>query len=147
MKFHTVPTALECLVCRADVAVLSPYPQLCARCRRNPPLEVAALTASVDRMAKAWGAMVTTELEPRFMKMIEAASDLDAPMTPHQREEAMTKFGVRVVKTIEHGDDFAGLVEAWWAHRIRRGDLRALELQLAWAKIQTEGSNATPSKS
>jgi hypothetical protein len=110
-------------------------------------LEVAALTASIARLAKAWGAMVTAELEPRFMKMIEAAADLDAPMTPHQREQAVEKFGVRVVKTIEHGDDFAGLVEAWWAHRIRRGDLRALELQLAWVNIQTEGSDATPSKS
>ena len=147
MEFLTAPTALQCLVCRADVAVLAPYPQLCARCRRNPPLELAALRASIDRMAKTWGSMVTAELEPRFTKMIEAATELTYPMTPHQRSEVMEKFAHRVVKTIEHGDDFAGLVKAWWLHRIRKDDLRAIELQLAWAKIQTGGGDATPSKS
>jgi len=109
-------------------------------------MQLAALRAGVARRAVTWGALVTAEIEPRFVKMIEAASDLDAPMTPYQREQAVEKFGHRVVKTIEHGDNFASLVREWWMHRIRRDDLRSLELQIAWAKIQTEGSDATPSK-
>jgi hypothetical protein len=59
--------------------------------------------------------------------------------------DAMQKFGVRVVKTIEQGGDFAKLCKAWWQHRIRKDDLRALELQLAWAKIQGD-DNAPQSK-
>jgi hypothetical protein len=101
----------------------------------------------VDRLANTWGKLVTPELEPRFTKMLEVSSELNALMSPFQRMDAMQKFGVRVVKTIEQRDDFAGLVEAWWSHRIRKDDLRSLELQLAWAKIQMEGdSDATPLK-
>jgi hypothetical protein len=100
----------------------------------------------VDRLANTWGKLVTPELEPRFTKMLEVASELSMLLTPFQRMDAMQKFSVRVVKTIEQRDDFAGLVEAWWTHRIRKDDLRSLELQLAWAKIQMEGSDATPLK-
>jgi hypothetical protein len=101
----------------------------------------------VDRLAHTWGKLVTPELEPRFTKMLEVAAELSMLLTPFQRMDAMQKFGVRVVKTIEQRDDFAGLVEVWWTHRIRKDDLRSLELQLAWAKIQMEGNDdATPLK-
>jgi len=43
----------------------------------------------------------------------------------------------------EQGGDFAGLVEAWWTHRIRKDDLRSLEVQLAWAKIQGDDNGST----
>jgi hypothetical protein len=92
--------------------------------------------ADVDRLAKAWGALVTPALEPRFIKVLEAASDLDLPMTWYRRAEAQAKFQKRIIGTIELGDDFAKLCRAWWQHRIRKDDLRALELQLAWARIQ-----------
>ena len=108
---------------------------------------MASLHHDVDRLANAWGKLVTPELEPRFTKMLEAASELDLPMTAYRRADAMTKFAQRVTKTIEQADPFAGLVKAWWLHRIRKGDLRALELQLAWAKIQTEGRSAPQSES
>jgi len=104
---------------------------------------VAAMHREVDRLANTWGKLVTPELEPRFVKMLEVASDLDLPMTAFQRMDAMQKFGVRVVKTIEQGGDFAGLVEAWWTHRIRKDDLRSLEVQLAWAKIQGDDNGST----
>jgi hypothetical protein len=97
---------------------------------------VTALHHDVDRLANTWGKLVTPELEPRFTKMLEVAAELSTLLTPFQRMDAMQKFSVRVVKTIEQGGDFAGLVEAWWTHRIRKDDLRSLEVQLAWAKIQ-----------
>jgi hypothetical protein len=100
----------------------------------------------IDRLANTWGKLVTPELEPRFTKMLEVASELSMLLTPFQRMDAMQKFSVRVVKTIEQGGDFAGLVEAWWTHRIRKDDLRSLEVQLAWAKIQGDDSDATPLK-
>jgi hypothetical protein len=97
----------------------------------------------IDRLANAWGKLVTPELEPRFIKMLEVASELSTLLTPFQRMDAMQKFSVRVVKTIEQGGDFAGLVEAWWTHRIRKDDLRSLEVQLAWAKIQGDDSDGS----
>jgi hypothetical protein len=137
MKFLTVPTTMQCLVCRDRINAKAPYPQLCDACRKKPSRSlVATMYADVDRLAKAWGALVTPALEPRFIKVLEAASDLDLPMTWYRRAEAQTKFQKRIMGTIELGDDFAKLCRAWWAHRIRKDDLRALELQLAWAKIQ-----------
>ena len=145
--FLTVPTMMQCLVCRGRIDAKSPYPQLCLVCRSKGERSlIAALHHDVDRLANAWGRLVTPELEPRFTKMLEAAADLDMPMTRFRRDEMMTKFGQRVIKTIEHGDHFAGLVKTWWAHRIRKDDLRSLELQLAWAKIQTEESDAPQGK-
>ena len=137
MKFLTVPTMMQCLVCRDRINAKAPYPQLCDGCRKKPSRSlIAAMHTEIDRLAHTWGKLVTPELEPRFTKMLEVVSDLDLPMTPFQRMDAMQKFGVRVVKTIEQGGDFARLVAAWWTHRIRKDDLRSLELQLAWAKIQ-----------
>jgi hypothetical protein len=75
--------------------------------------------------------------------MLEVAAELSTLLTPFQRMDAMQKFSVRVVKTIEQGGDFAGLVEAWWTHRIRKDDLRSLEVQLAWAKIQGDDSDGS----
>jgi len=148
MKFLTVPTMMQCLVCRDRINAKSPYPQLCEACRAKGQRSlVTAMHTEVDRLANAWGKLVTPELEPRFTKMLEVASELSMLLTPFQRMDAMQKFGVRVVKTIEQRDDFAGLVEVWWTHRIRKDDLRSLELQLAWAKIQMEGNDdATPLK-
>ena len=146
--FLTVPTMMQCLVCRSRIDAMAPYPQVCTDCRSKGERSLlASLHHDVDRLAKTWGQLVTPELEPRFAKMLEAASDLDLPMTVHRRTDVMTKFGQRVAKTIEQADPFAGLVKAWWMHRIRKGDLRALELQLAWAKIQTEGRSAPQSES
>jgi len=143
MKFLTIPTMMQCLVCRDRINAKAPYPQLCDGCRAKPSRSiVAAMHTEVERLVHTWGKLVTPELEPRFTKMLEVASDLALPMTAFQRMDAMQKFGVRVVKTIEQGGDFAGLVEAWWIHRIRKDDLRSLELQLAWAKIQGD-SDAT----
>ena len=137
MKFLTVPTTMQCLVCRDRINAKSPYPQLCDACRAKPSRSlVAAMHTEVDRLANTWGKLVTPELEPRFVKMLEVASELSVLMSPFQRMDAMQKFSVRVVKTIEQGGDFAGLVEVWWTHRIRKDDLRSLEVQLAWAKIQ-----------
>jgi len=137
MKFLTVPTTMQCLVCRDRINARSPYPQLCDGCRAKPSRSlVAALHTEIDHLANTWGKLVTPELEPRFTKMLEVAAELSTLLTPFQRMDAMQKFGVRVVKTIEQRDDFAVLVEAWWSHRIRKDDLRSLELQLAWAKIQ-----------
>lgn len=147
MKFLTVPTMMQCLVCRDRINARSPYPQLCEACRAKGQRSlVAAMYTEVEYLANTWGKLVTPELEPRFTKMLEVASELNALMSPFQRMDAMQKFGVRVVKTIEQRDDFAGLVEVWWSHRIRKDDLRSLELQLAWAKIQTEASDAPQSK-
>ena len=146
--FLTVPTMMQCLVCRSRIDAMSPYPQVCTDCRSKGERSLlASLHHDVDRLAKTWGPLVTPELEPRFTKMLEAASELDLPMTVHRRADAMTKFGQRVAKTIEQQGAFAFLVKAWWMHRIRKGDLRALELQLAWAKIQTEGRSAPQSES
>ena len=146
--FLTVPTMMQCLVCRGRIDAMAPYPQVCNDCRAKGERSlVVALHHDVDRLASTWGKLVTPELEPRFAKMLEAASDLDLPMTVHRRTDVMTKFGQRVAKTIEQADPFAALVKAWWMHRIRKGDLRALELQLAWAKIQTEGRSAPQSES
>jgi len=128
---------MQCLICRDRINAKAPYPQLCDACRAKPSRSlVAAMHLEIDRLIHTWGKLVTPELEPRFTKMLEVASDLDLPMTAFQRMDAMQKFSVRVVKTIEQGGDFARLVEAWWTHRIRKDDLRSLELQLAWAKIQ-----------
>jgi len=148
MKFLTVPTMMQCLVCRDRINARSPYPQLCEACRvKGQRSLIAAMHTEVDRLAHTWGKLVTPELEPRFTKMLEVASELSMLLTPFQRMDAMQKFSVRVVKTIEQRDAFAGLVEAWWTHRIRKYDLRSLELQLAWAKIQMEGNDdATPLK-
>ena len=146
--FLTVPTMMQCLVCRSRIDTMSPYPQVCTDCRSKGERSLlASLHHDVDRLAKTWGRLVTPELEPRFAKMLEAASDLDLPMAKHRRDDAMAKFGQRVAKTIEQADPFASLVKAWWMHRIRKGDLRSLELQLAWAKIQTEGRSAPQSES
>ena len=146
--FLTVPTMMQCLVCRSRIDAMAPYPQVCNDCRAKGERSLlASLHHDVDRLAKTWGQLVTPELEPRFAKMLEAASDLDLPMTIHRRADVMAKFGQRVAKTIEQQDAFAFLVKAWWMHRIRKGDLRSLELQLAWAKIQTEGRNAPQSES
>ena len=146
--FLTVPTMMQCLVCRSRIDAMAPYPQVCNDCRSKGERSLlASLHHDVDRLAKTWGELVTPELEPRFTKMLEAASDLDLPMTIHRRADVMAKFGQRVAKTIEQQDAFAALVKAWWMHRIRKGDLRALELQLAWAKIQTEGRSAPQSES
>ena len=146
--FLTVPTMMQCLVCRGRIDAMAPYPQVCNDCRAKGERSlVVALHHDVDRLASTWGKLVTPELEPRFTKMLEAASELDLPMTVHRRTDVMAKFGQRVAKTIEQADPFAGLVKAWWMHRIRKGDLRALELQLAWAKIQTEGRNAPQGES
>jgi hypothetical protein len=135
---------MQCLVCRDRINAKAPYPQLCDACRKKPSRSlVAAMYLEVDRLAHTWGKLVTPELEPRFTKMLEVVSDLDLPMTAFQRMDAMQKFGVRVVKTIEQGGDFARLVEAWWQHRIRKDDLRSLELQLAWAKIQGDSDGST----
>jgi hypothetical protein len=144
MKFLTVPTMMQCLVCRDCINAKSPYPQLCDGCRKKPSRSlVAALHTEIDRLANTWGKLVTPELEPRFVKMLAAAAELGLPMTAFQRMDAMQKFGVRVVKTIEQGGDFAGLVEVWWTHRIRKDDLRSLEVQLAWAKIQGDDSDGS----
>ena len=146
--FLTVPTMMQCLVCRGRIDAMAPYPQVCNDCRSKGERSLlAALHHDVDRLTKTWGLLVTPELEPRFAKMLEAASELDLPMTVHRRADVMTKFGQRVAKTIEQADPFAALVKAWWMHRIRKGDLRALELQLAWARIQTEGRSAPQSES
>ena len=146
--FLTVPTMMQCVVCRGRIDAMAPYPQVCNDCRSKGERSlVASLHHDVDRLANAWGKLVTPELEPRFTKMLEAASELDLPMTVHRRADVMAKFGQRVAKTIEQADAFAALVKAWWMHRIRKGDLRALELQLAWAKIQTEGRSAPQSES
>ena len=146
MEFLTVPTIMQCLVCRGRIDAKAPHPQLCLTCRAKPSRSlVATMHADVDRLAKTWGNLVTPELEPRFVKVLEAASDLDLPMTWYRRAEAQSKFQRRIMGTIELGDDFAKLCKAWWAHRIRKDDLRALELQLAWAKIQGD-DNATQSK-
>lgn len=148
MSHLSVPTMMQCLVCRGRIDAMAPYPQVCNDCRSKGERSlVAQLHHDVDRLAKTWGRLVTPELEPRFAKMLEAASDLDLPMTVHRRTDVMTKFGQRVAKTIEQQDAFAGLVKAWWMHRIRKDDLRALELQLAWAKIQTEDRSETQSES
>lgn len=148
MSHLTVPTMMQCLVCRDRIDAMAPYPQVCNACRSKGERSLlASLHHDVDRLANAWGKLVTPELEPRFTKMLEAASELDLPMTVHRRTDVMAKFGQRVAKTIEQQDAFAGLVKAWWMHRIRKGDLRALELQLAWAKIQTEGRSETQSES
>jgi len=137
MKFLTVPTTMQCLVCRGRIDAMAPYPQLCLVCRSKPSRSlVATLYADVDRLATAWGKLVTPALEPRFTKVLEAASDLDLPMTWYRRAEAQAKFQKRIMGTIELGDDFAKLCRTWWQHRIRKDDLRVLELQLAWAKIQ-----------
>jgi len=137
MKVLTVPTMMQCLVCRDRINAKSPYPQLCDGCRAKPSRSlVAAMHTEIDYLANTWGKLVTPELESRFTKMLEVASELSVLMSPFQRMDATQKFGVRVVKTIEQGGDFAGLVEVWWTHRIRKDDLRSLELQLAWAKIQ-----------
>ena len=146
--FLSVPTMMQCLVCRGRIDAMAPYPQVCNDCRSKGERSlVASLHHDVDRLANAWGKLVTPELEPRFTKMLEAASDLDLPMTAYRRADAIAKLGQRVAKTIEQQDPFASLVKAWWMHRIRKGDLRALELQLAWAKIQTEGRSETQSES
>ena len=146
--FLSVPTMMQCLVCRGRIDAMSPYPQVCNDCRSKGERSlVASLHHDVDRLANAWSKLVTPELEPRFTKMLEAASELDLPMTAYRRADAIAKFGQRVAKTIEQQDPFASLVKAWWMHRIRKGDLRALELQLAWAKIQTEGRSETQSES
>jgi hypothetical protein len=146
MEFLTVPSIMQCLVCRGRIDAMTPYPQLCDACRKKPSRSlVATMYADVDRLAKAWGALVTPALEPRFIKVLEAASDLDLPMTWYRRAEAQAKFQKRIIGTIELGDDFAKLCKAWWQHRIRKDDLRALELQLAWAKIQGD-DNAPQSK-
>jgi hypothetical protein len=135
---------MQCLVCRDRINAKAPHPQLCDACRAKPSRSlIAALHLEVDRLAHTWGKLVTPELEPRFTKMLEVVSDLDLPMTAFQRMDAMQKFGVRVVKTIEQGGDFARLVEVWWEHRIRKDDLRSLELQLAWAKIQGDDDGST----
>ena len=148
MSHLSVPTMMQCLVCRGRIDAMAPYPQVCNDCRSKGERSlVAALHHDVDRLANTWGKLVTPELEPRFAKMLEAASELDLPMTVHRRTDVMAKFGQRVAKTIEQADPFAALVKAWWMHRIRKGDLRALELQLAWAKIQTEGRSAPQSES
>ena len=148
MSHLSVPTMMQCLVCRSRIDAMAPYPQVCNDCRAKGERSLlASLHHDVDRLAKTWGTLVTPELEPRFTKMLEAASDLDLPMTIHRRADVMAKFGQRVAKTIEQQDAFAALVKAWWMHRIRKGDLRALELQLAWAKIHTEGRNAPQSES
>ena len=148
MSHLSVPTMMQCLVCRGRIDAMAPYPQVCNDCRANGERSlVAQLHHDVDRLANTWGKLVTPELEPRFTKMLEAASELDLPMTVHRRADVMAKFGQRVAKTIEQQDPFAALVKAWWMHRIRKGDLRALELQLAWAKIQTEGRSAPQSES
>ena len=148
MSHLSVPTMMQCLVCRGRIDAMAPYPQVCNDCRSKGERSlVASLHHDVDRLANAWGKLVTPELEPRFTKMLEAASELDLPMTVHRRADVMAKFGQRVAKTIEQADAFAALVKAWWMHRIRKGDLRALELQLAWAKIQTEGRSAPQSES
>lgn len=148
MSHLTVPTMMQCVVCRDRIDAMAPYPQVCNACRSKGERSLlATLHHDVDRLANAWGKLVTPELEPRFTKMLEAAADLDMPMTRFRRDEMMTKFGQRVIKTIEQADPFAALVKAWWMHRIRKGDLRSLELQLAWAKIQTEGRSETQSES
>ena len=135
--FLTVPTTMQCLVCRDRINAKSPYPQLCDGCRAKPSRSlVTALRTEIDHLAHTWGKLVTPELEPRFVKMLEVASELSVLMSPFQRMDAMQKFSVRVIKTIEQRDNFASLVEAWWMHRIRKDDLRSLEVQLAWAKIQ-----------
>jgi hypothetical protein len=144
MKFLTVPTTMQCLVCRDRINARSPYPQLCDACRKKPSRSlVAAMHTEIDRLANTWGKLVTPELEPRFTKMLEVAAELSVLMSPFQRMDAMQKFSVRVVKTIEQGGDFAGLVEAWWTHRIRKDDLRSLEVQLAWAKIQGDDGDGS----
>lgn len=146
--FLTAPTMMQCLVCRGRIDAKTPHPQLCLVCRSKGERSLlASLHHDVDRLAHTWGKLVTPELEPRFAKVLEAASDLDLPMTRFRRDDAVTKFGQRVAKTIEQQDAFAALVKAWWMHRIRKDDLRALELQLAWAKIQTEASDAPQSQS
>jgi hypothetical protein len=146
--FLTVPTMMQCLVCRGRIDAMAPYPQVCNDCRAKGERSLlASLHHDVDRLAKTWGKLVTPELEPRFTKMLEAASDLDLPMTVHRRADVIATFRQRVAKTIEQQDAFASLVKAWWMHRIRKDDLRILELQLAWAKIQTEGRSAPQSES
>jgi len=139
---------MQCLVCRGRIDAKTPHPQLCLVCRsKGERCLVATLHQDVDRLAHTWGKLVTPELEPRFTKMLEAASDLDMPMTRFRRDDAIAKFGQRVIKTIEQQDNFAALVKAWWMHRIRKDDLRSLELQLAWAKIQMANTNARQSES
>ena len=142
MEFLHAPSVNDCVVCRRLIEANAPYPQLCDDCRAKPARTIVAmLYRDVDRLAMAWGKLVTPELEPRFTKMLEAASDLDLPMTWHRKAEVQAKFQQRILATIAQSDNFAQLCKAWWQHRIRKDDLRSLEVQLAWAKIRKEDSD------
>ena len=131
--------ATKCIHCKALLPPRGAYPQLCSDCKvLGEKHLVLTMTADVARLAKAWGRLVTPELDPRFVTMLTAASDLDLPMTMRRKVEAYEAFARRVLRTTERGDDFAALVTAWWAHRLRCDDLRMMKMQLAFAKLTEE---------
>jgi hypothetical protein len=132
---------LLCLCCARAMDTATPYPQLCALCRKDAHGSLIIVSTEVDELETAWRDALRASLvetQERFVAMMEAASFAYGPGSAMKRRDAIKRFNVRLDGSIAKGGEFAKLATMWrrWNKRSADRDIIAMMLTFAGEKVE-----------
>ena len=135
------PTPLLCLCCARAMNTATPYPQLCALCRKDAPGSLVIVGVEVDELETAWRDALRSsqvETQERFVAMMESASSAYGPGSALKRRDAIERFNVRIDGSIAKGGEFAALATKWRRWKVRSSDRDIIEMMMVFRAEATE---------
>ena len=100
-------TPLLCLCCARPMNTATPYPQLCALCRKDAPGSLVIVGVEVDELETAWRDALRAsqvETQERFVAMMEATRRHRAVQRAHRwkhRQGRRVRSAGNEVETME----------------------------------------------
>jgi hypothetical protein len=132
---------LTCLCCARAMDTPTPYPQLCALCRKDVHGSLIIVATEVDDLETAWRDALRAsqvETQERFVAMMESASSAYGPGSALKRREAIERFNVRLDGSIAKGGEFAALATKWRRWKVRSADRDLIQLMMAFTGEKVE---------
>jgi hypothetical protein len=127
---------LLCLCCARAMDTPTPYPQLCALCRKDAHGSLIIVATEVDELETAWRDALRAshvETQERFVAMNEAASFAYGPGPAMKRRDAIERFNARLDGSIAKGGEFAQLAAKWRRWKTRSSDRDLIQIMLTFA--------------
>ena len=134
-------TPLLCLCCARSMDTATPYPQLCALCRKDASGSLVIVGVEVDELETAWRDALRSsqvETQERFVAMMESASSAYGPSSALKRRDAIERFNVRIDGSIAKGGEFAALATKWRRWKVRSSDRDIIEMMMVFRAEATE---------
>ena len=132
---------LMCLCCARAMDTPTPYPQLCALCRKDTHGSLVIVAVEVDELETAWRDALRSsqvETQERFVSMMESASSAYGPGSALKRREAIERFNVRLDGSIAKGGEFAALATKWRRWKVRSSDRDLIQVMMAFTGEKVE---------